>query len=140
MAEINEDIIEQFDPDMRAKIARQAELRDLFWEERRAYRTGEYATREQYRAGRERTRTIFNELLVLSEELSRVGFIPPPHRDEPTDAEREAALETLRRLVDDNREPRNQPAAHAAPSPPPEEPRNEDTESEAEKDGTDQNS
>ncbi|CAL2038065.1 unnamed protein product [Caenorhabditis brenneri] len=135
MAEIDQNIIEQFDPETRAKIARQAELQDLFWAERRAYRAGEYATEELYMAGMERTTTICRELILLSTELGRAGFIPPRHRDAPTAAEREAALESLQNLLAVYRERRNQRLANAAP--PPEEPQNEDTESEGEEENGD---
>nr|ACI49046.1 hypothetical protein Cbre_JD07.013 [Caenorhabditis brenneri] len=135
MAEIDQNIIEQFDPETRAKIARQAELRDLFWAERRAYRAGEYATEELYEAGMDRTIALFNQLRVLNEELKRVGYIAPRHRDAPTAAETEANLEILRRLAAVLREHRNH--HNAAPPAPPGEPQNEDTGSEGEEENGD---
>ncbi|EGT45753.1 hypothetical protein CAEBREN_18094 [Caenorhabditis brenneri] len=136
MAQMNqEEIIQQFDPEMRAKIRREAELRDEFWRVMKAHRARVYPTFEERRDAVLAINVIFTEVNDLAADLMENGYIPPPHPDQPPAAETENDLEALRRVTEVLREMNERRQRNEQQQQPPQ---NEDTSSE-EENGNNQN-
>ncbi|CAL2037839.1 unnamed protein product [Caenorhabditis brenneri] len=123
-----EEIIQQFDPELREKIRREAELRDEFWRVMKAHRARVYPTFEERKDAVLAINVIFTEVNDLAADLMENGYTPPPHPDQPPAAETEQAIEQLRRVTEILREMNERRQRNEQQQPA----QNEDTESESE--------